>query len=250
MTGRTMVSVAAVVAAVGGLLGSPQAAPVEKLVRVYGDLATAEHVAVVVPGSDTTVATFERRGDKPYSTPEGGAKALMAEARRVDPAAKLAVVAWLGYDSPKTWSLGVATAHAAEEGARALRGVVDNLEGKRVTLLCHSYGSVVCAKAVPGSAVADLAVFGSAGLQVGHARDLGGVRLWAGLGADDWISNVPNVTIGPFGFGADPMHPDFGARRFTTGRAGHSDYLRPESESLRNLTLIALGRASEVTVVR
>ncbi|MFB9965316.1 alpha/beta hydrolase [Sinosporangium siamense] len=224
--------------------------PGERLIRVYGDLAAARGVAIVVPGSDTTVATFERRGAKPYSTPGGGAKALLAEARRLGEDPGLAVVAWLGYDVPATRSLAVAMDDAAEDGAAALRETIAGLAGKRVTLLCHSYGSVVCAKAVRGTAVADMAVYGSPGLTVDHARELGGVRLWAGLGSADGIRNVPNVRIGPFGFGKDPTEPSFGAHRFVTGGAGHSDYLRPGSESLRNLTLIALGRVSEVSRVR
>jgi hypothetical protein len=73
------------------------------------------------------------------------------------------------------------------------------------------------------------------------------VRLWAELGGDDWIRFVPKVKVGPLGSGADPMDPDYGARIFEVGPGGHSDYFRPGTPSLRNLTLIALGRADEVT---
>ncbi|GAA3069067.1 alpha/beta hydrolase [Streptosporangium carneum] len=220
----------------------------DRIVRVYGDLRTAERVAVIVPGADTTSATFEGGRAKPYSTPGGGALALLAEARALDPGARLAVVAWLGYDSPATVSLGVATEEAAEAGAVELRRyLTGTLGGRRVSLLCHSYGSVVCAKAAPGSGVADLAVFGSPGLGVSSASELGGVPLWAGSGGEDWMRGVPKLRLGPLGFGPDPAAPSFGARLFATGSAGHSDYLRPGGESLRNLTLIALGRTGEVS---
>jgi hypothetical protein len=51
------------------------------------------------------------------------------------------------------------------------------------------------------------------------------------------------------GFGTDPVSPAFGARVFAAGPAGHSDYLRPGSLSLRNLALITLGRGPQVTLV-
>lgn len=165
----------------------------DRVVRVYGDLGTAEHVAVVVPGSDTTAATFDGGRAKPYSTPGGGARALLAEARVLDPGARLAVVAWLGYDSPATLSLGVLTGEAAERGAADLRRyITGTLGGKRVSLLCHSYGSVVCAGAVPGSGVADTAVFGSPGLGVSSAAELGGTRLWVGSGAATGCAGCPS----------------------------------------------------------
>jgi hypothetical protein len=172
----------------------------------------------------------------------------------VDPKARLAVIAWLGYDSPRTPSLGEATDGAATGGAEALRRTVARVRGRTrapVTLLCHSYGSVVCAKALPGLPVSDVAVFGSPGLEVERASDLGSAaRLWAGRGAADWVRFVPPVKIGPLGFGPDPVTPSFGARIFAAGPGGHSDYFRPGSRSLRNLALITLGRASEVEVAR
>ncbi|GGL25014.1 alpha/beta hydrolase [Planomonospora parontospora] len=242
---RPVLAVSAITALTYVIVPQP---PVDRIVKVYGDLRTAEHVAVVVPGADTTAATFEGGRAKVHSTPGGGARALLAQARKLDPGARLAVVAWLGYDSPATVSLHVATGGAAERGAPALRRYVsDALRGKRVTLLCHSYGSVVCAGAVPGAGVADLAVFGSPGLRVSSAAELGGTRLWAGSGTNDWMRHVPKVRFGPLGFGPDPAGPGFGSRIFATGAAGHSDYFEPGSRSLRNLALIALGRTSEVS---
>ncbi|MBG0829873.1 hypothetical protein HS041_19080 [Planomonospora sp. ID67723] len=242
---RPSLAVAAVAALTYLVVPSPQG---DRIVRVYGDLGTAEHVAVIVPGADTTAATFDGGRAKVHSTPGGGARALLAQARALDPGARLAVVAWLGYDSPATVSLEAATGWAAEEGGPALRRYVnETLRGKRVTLLCHSYGSVVCAKAAPGVRADGLAVFGSPGLGVSSAAELGGVRLWAGSGTADWARGIPKIRIGPLGFGRDPAEPGFGSRVFATGAAGHSDYLAPGGESLRNLALIALGRTSEVS---
>ncbi|MET9240610.1 alpha/beta hydrolase [Nonomuraea sp. NPDC003709] len=384
--------------------------PGGRLVRVYGDLATADRVAVIVPGADTTVATF----DDGTKRPGGAARALLAEAARLAPHERLAVVAWLGYDSPPTLSLGVLTSDAAVKGAHALRRTITELHTRTpapIALLCHSYGSVLCAKAVPGLPVTDLAVFGSPGLDTpsataltqpahtaettrataltqpahtaettrataltqpahtaetiraaaltppvraaetaraaasaptadttrgmtgghdaqgatgGSSQDTRGttgaqddqdaadsynvqratgsvgaqdpkgaqeagspdttgtpsppdtgdtadlpdawstagvpgargdakgaamvpLRVWAGLGENDWVRFVPKVKLGPVGFGADPMNPSFGARVFAVGSGGHSDYFTPGTPSLRNLTLIALGHEGEVT---
>ncbi|MGC0418763.1 alpha/beta hydrolase [Embleya sp. AB8] len=227
-----------------------------RAVEVLGDLATAERIAVLVPGADTDLAHFDTRGDKPYSTPGGGARALYAEIHTQDPTARVAVIAWLGYSPPRTISLDVVTTGRAEDGAGELRRFVAGLyavaPGAQVSLLCHSYGSVVCGRAVSRLDVADLAVFGSPGLGVPDREELGtGARVWAGRGGSDWVDMVPNVSI-PFfdttiGFGADPTEHRFGARKFAAGGGGHSDYLRPGGRSLYNLALITRGQVGEVT---
>jgi hypothetical protein len=214
---------------------------------VLGNLATARRVAILVPGSDTTLTTFFSRGT---ASPGGGAAALAAEAGRLDPGARLAIIAWLGYPAPATLSPAVATSGDASAGARALRPLVAALAGRgdQVTLLCHSYGSVVCGLAAPGLPATDIAVFGSPGMDASSVRSLDTTaRVWAGRGDGDWIEYVPHVQLLRLGFGADPMSPGFGARIFATGPGGHSDYLRPGSVSLRNLADIALGEPAAVT---
>ena len=214
---------------------------------VAGDLATARRVAVLVPGSDTTLATFFSRGS---ASPGGGAAALAREARELAPGASLAVIAWLGYAAPATLSPSALTSADAAAGAAALRPLVAALarHGDQVALLCHSYGSVVCGLAARGLPVTDLAVFGSPGMDVSSAAALGTrARVWAGRESGDWIGDVPHVRLLGLGFGADPVSPGFGARVFAAGTGGHSGYLRPGSVSLRNLAWIALGDPAEVT---
>jgi len=214
--------------------------------EVFGDLAGAERIAVVVPGSDTELDTFDRPGEKPHASPAGGARAVYAQARRVTPDARIAVIAWLGYDAPDTLSVAVANDRRARAGAGELRRLIAGLRGTgaAVSLLCHSYGSVVCGHAVRRQPVAALVVFGSPGLPFGSADDLGDTPVWATRGSADWIRRVPHVRIGALGWslglGADPVSPGFGARVFDSGAAGHSDYLRPGSESLRRITQIAI----------
>jgi Alpha/beta hydrolase len=214
---------------------------------VIGNLATATRAAILVPGSDTTLATFFSRGS---SSPGGGAFALAAEAHRLDPGSRLAIIAWLGYPAPAMLSPAIMTSGDAGQGAQALRPLVTALarHGNQVALLCHSYGSVVCGLAAPHLQVTDIAVFGSPGMDASSVASLDTkARVWAGLESDDPIRFVPHVELFGLGFGADPMSAGFGARIFATGTGGHSGYLDPGSVSLRNLTYIALGDPAAVT---
>jgi Alpha/beta hydrolase len=214
---------------------------------VIGNLATAKRVAILVPGSDTMLATFFSRGS---SSPGGGAFALAAQARQLDPGEQLAIIAWLGYPAPAMLSPSVMTSGDAGQGAQALRPLVTALarHGDQVALLCHSYGSVVCGLAAPGLPVTDIAVFGSPGMDASSVASLHtSARVWAGRESDDPIRFVPHVQVFGLGFGADPMSAGFGARIFATGSGGHSEYLAPGSVSLRNLTYIALGDPAAVT---
>jgi hypothetical protein len=227
-------------------------------VEVLGDLAHADRVAVLVPGSDTTLETYGRF--------RAGAAALQDHLNSLDhrhgahgstSRPHTAVVAWLGYETPGTVSTTVLTTGRAEDAApplkrfiRELRGVVG--EKAHVSLLCHSYGTVVCGRAARGLDVDDIALIGSPGTGADSAPALRtSARIWAARGADDWIVNVPHVHADLFGttvgFGADPVSPAFGAHVFAAGTGGHSDYFKPGSVSLDNLARIVLGDTSEVT---
>lgn len=229
-------------------------------VEVLGDLATARRIAVIVPGSDTTLDTFDHLGSR-HASLAGGAHALHDEMRRLsrDP---VAVVAWYGYHAPRTMSRDVASTTRAEDGARRLTRLLGDLRTTNsrapISFLCHSYGSVVCGTAVSAmddqtaSALAGFAVFGSPGTGVRSAADLPArVPVWAGRGTEDWIARAPHISVDvlgeTLGFGTDPVTPAFGARRFAAGNSGHSDYLTPGSLPLHNLALIALGRGAEVS---
>lgn len=217
-----------------------------RVVEVIGDLATARRVAIVVPGADNTLANYSA-----WKFVGGGARALYDEGRRLDPAARLAVVAWLGYKSPSTLSTDVLTAGRARGASRELREFVSGIRrvngSAQVDLLCHSYGSVVCGEAAKGLPVQDIALYGSPGTTADRASELKSpARIWAGRATGDWMGSVPHVRLLGIGFGQDPVSPAFGARTFDAGAGEHSEYLKPGSPSLRNLTLIALGRDMEV----
>ncbi|SDO55526.1 Alpha/beta hydrolase [Streptomyces sp. cf386] len=238
--------------------------------EVFGDLAHADRIAVLVPGSDTSIDTYDRFRE--------AAGALHERLGREAPqGTRTAVVAWLGYETPATVSTTVATAGRAEEAApklrefiRQLRALTENsgryepgarTDGKptgsphrrpHISLLCHSYGSVVCGRAASDLDVDDIALIGSPGTGADTATALHTpARVWAGRGSDDWVAEVPHIEIDllgtTVGFGTDPVSPSFGARVFAAGGGGHSDYFRPGSTSLANLTRIVLGETSEVT---
>ncbi|MDX3798174.1 alpha/beta hydrolase [Streptomyces sp. AK04-3B] len=237
-----------------------------RAVEVLGDLAHADRVAVLVPGSDTSLDTYERfhaqaaalhdrltRRAGQTGPPRSGSRAgSMAGSGE-----RTAVVAWLGYTTPGTISATVLTPARAEEAVPGLRAFLTGLAAvtgpdARVTLLCHSYGTVVCGRAASGVDVSDLVLLGSPGTGAASAADLHTrARVWAARGGDDWVADVPHVSADLFGttvgFGADPLSPSFGARVFEAGPGGHSDYFRPGSVSLANIARIVLGATSEVT---
>ncbi|MEZ0115926.1 hypothetical protein ABH920_009968 [Catenulispora sp. EB89] len=219
-------------------------------IEVVGDLVHAQRIAVVVPGAGNTLSNFDSA-----KGPGVGAEALYHQAQELGAGKSLAVIGWLGYDPPAVDSMHIAMLGHADTGAKALKAFlaqIKTVNNAPVTLLCHSYGSVVCGQAAPHVKVTDIAVFGSPGMGVGSVSDLNTTaRVWAGRGTSDGIADVPHVQVDllgvSVGFGDDPVDPAFGARLFDAGKGGHSDYLRTGDTALRNLALIAMGRDDEVT---
>ncbi|NEB38241.1 alpha/beta hydrolase [Streptomyces sp. SID14515] len=206
--------------------------------EIVGELATARRIAVLVPGAGVGLDAYGRL--------RRGAVALQREL-----GGGAAVAVWLGYRSPATVSPAALTTGRADEAAPGLRALVDGLHAvrpaARISLLCHSYGSVICARSAPGTSADALVLYGSPGVGVEDARSLRTrARVWAGRSGGDWIARVPHVRVRvPFvatiGFGTDPVAARFGAEVFDAGDGGHSDYLRPGSGSLTNLARIVAG---------
>ncbi|MER6097361.1 alpha/beta hydrolase [Streptomyces sp. NPDC001728] len=200
---------------------------------VYGDLARAEHVAVIVPGSDTDAGRIGSLED-------------MAEALRRATGGRTAVVAWAGYTTPLGVGLDAATGRLAEVGADRLTRFVEGLAAvgaAEPSVFCHSYGSVVCGLAAHQLKAKDLVVFGSPGMRAGNVGELGtSARVWAAKDPTDWIDRVPNVEFAGLGHGTDPTEPAFGARRIAADDAdGHGGYFAPGTTSLRTFAAIAEG---------
>ncbi|HEU5160685.1 MAG TPA: alpha/beta hydrolase [Streptosporangiaceae bacterium] len=254
-----------------------------KIAEVFGDLATARQIVVIIPGCGWTLSKILASGRPDPATaavnaagkvadkvagnapgkvagdvagaanPIAGARALLAEIRGREPAAQVAVVVWLGYDAPESIDQQAARSERAVTGARALTRFLAGLPGDGpVTLASHSYGSIVAGRAARHNPrVTDVVALASPGMDTGSVSGLRTrARVWAARAPGDPIAFAPNVRIWRYGHGVDPVDPGFGALVFRTGSArGHGGYYLPGTESLRNLARIALGRTREVTLV-
>jgi hypothetical protein len=227
------------------------------VIEVFGDLATARHVAVIVPGSgwdlDKVMRTDAHTSGQKNANPVVAAQALRAEMGRLSPRTGTAVVVWLGYDAPEGIDRQAARSERAVAGAPALTGFLNDLPREaRITLIGHSYGTVVCGHALQaGGRADDVVALASPGMDAVSAVDLRTrARIWAARVSDDPIGLTPHVRLGGYGHETDPITPGFGARVFTTGAAqGHGGYYSPGTESLANLARITLGRTADVTLV-
>lgn len=246
-----------------------------RLVEVLGDLSTAQHVVVLIPGMTNELSNYETQ-----LRPK--AVALYDEARRqAPPGQRVAVIAWLGYNTPDGDSPGLvdaATSGAARTAARQLRtdlrSLIANGMRAHVTVVGHSYGSVVVGRAMRDGdgplPVDDVVVVGSPGMDAPSRRALGSpeVRLWAGRNGSSprpwWArllpGSVPVGQIGPFWpvipvvpvlrradpvpyapvHGPDPTAEGFGARPLPVSGHGHSDYFRAGTASLRSIARIVV----------
>ncbi len=249
-----------------------------RAVEVFGDLARARHIAVVVPGIMNTIENFDDQLGR-------NAKDLWVGASAIDQ--RTAVVAWLGYDTPElvnAVSKGRAVEHEAE-----LRSFVASLPGDaHVTVVAHSYGTVLAAEsAAQGLAADDLVLLGSPGTRLDHAADADlepDAQVFAGVSDTDWIvgrsgwgsvlcpekivdagwltglrwlvspvtgplawvtdscKTDPDGDIKGLSHGLNPAHEDFGAVEISTADVdGHSSYMDPDSTSLDAVAQIVTG---------
>ncbi|MFC8501892.1 alpha/beta hydrolase [Pedococcus sp. NPDC057267] len=221
-----------------------------RIVEVFGDLATARHVAVLVPGVSWTGPLIADETAATRRHPAVQARALLARMQQDDPAHGSAVVVWLDYDPPQDLGVAAARSDRAVAGAPRLARFVATLPRTAgVTLVCHSYGSVVCGHAAPDlHRVSDIVAIGSPGMDVEHRADLGTTaRVWAGRAEGDPIGLVPYTRFGDLGHGADPTAPAFGALPLPVdGAYGHNDYLAPGTASLAAMARIAVGQPGVV----
>jgi hypothetical protein len=227
-----------------------------RIVEVFGDLGAADRIAVLVPGVANRADNYNTGlGDVRDRAPAVQAKSLYDAARASAPGQHLAVVAWLGYDAPQGIGRSAAREELARAGATSLdqfaRDLATMRPGARVTVIGHSYGSVVAGLAAAHlpSQVKDLVVIGSPGMGVSRVADLRtSAHVWAGQSARDWIDWVPGVQVWGAGHGPMPTTPGFGDSVFgTRGVTDHDHYLAPGTQSLRNIVEIVLGRDASVT---
>jgi RHS repeat-associated protein len=218
------------------------------VVGVHGDVGCARYVAIFVPGTGTTSGNFGSFDELARDLYEDGSRVVGRDA--------LATVAWLGYDAPD----GFWDARDTDEGQAGGESLAADLEylsaRQTVSVVTHSYGSLVAGYAITaqGAVFDNVITLASPGFgpHLGSEAALGGARVWAGLADGDPITGW---YLGNFWHGTDPHGSDFdGACRFSAGdNAGHglsngdgTGYLDRRTDAYRNVVAIITGQYSLV----
>jgi Alpha/beta hydrolase len=242
-----------------------------KAVIALGDPTRANTIGVVVPGMGNTLANIAN----PLSNAVNLRRTsdLLAGPAVTD---RTSLVAWLGYDAPN--AAQVALDDNAQAGAPELVSFVEDLRAAhtgarppRVTVLAHSYGTLVTGLAARQGLAADaITLVGSPGVGATHATELGlpAGHVWAARTPDDPIravfltdpaargaaevfnhySPIDVEVKGVYAFGPDPSLPAFGAQPIPLDprQHGHSDYYLLDTKGIQSLTRILLGRVDQV----
>ncbi|MEV7873221.1 alpha/beta hydrolase [Microbacterium sp. NPDC089188] len=238
-----------------------------------GDLDTAGHVSVIVPGMGTTVA------DSVDEYVAAARKLRVAEAQAGSISLdEVSVLAWIGYHPPMPEpivnAIEVVSDERASVGSRSLAYDLGSLtaahdacqESIALTVIAHSYGTDVAALAIEKVPVDHLVLLGSAGVsdEVTNASEL---RVPAG---EVYASQSTKDGWAPVGqglsFRADPTSSEFGAHPFSSegvlvdgeqtlpvgmhgpfsGQDGRVSYLDANSAALKSAAMISVGRGSEL----
>ncbi|KQU49435.1 hypothetical protein ASG84_05810 [Rhodococcus sp. Leaf278] len=222
-----------------------------------GDVDTATHVAVFVPGLGSTV-----HGDiESYDADMEGLKSTVQQLLPGVQGETAAVVTWMNYQAPQLgWNLldpsrTVLSATAADVGAERLGPFLDGLDAARasdphLSVLAHSYGSLTAASALRAdTGVDDFVALGSPGWGTHTAADL---RLPDGHVFS--AEAVGDIVADLGAFGRDPGTLDGVTLLSTdgsdgrTGSIGHSDYFAEGSTSRQNTALVVAGRSEDAVI--
>lgn len=207
-----------------------------------GNPDTADHTAVLVPGTDTTIASMPREIGRIDATQNAALRACGGEQ-------KVAVISWLGYDAPEIppESFAVADTGRAEDGAAPMRQFTKGLrvaEGgnhSHLTVIGHSYGTTAVGAAASGGeglGADDIVALASPGMIVPNADKLhiSTDHVWVGTAKDDPIRYAAGLTLG-----RDPRSDVFGGHNIEIDTSGHSGYWDVDSTTLMNQGRIIVG---------
>ena len=172
-----------------------------------GNVDTAAHIGVLVPGLYTNVATN-------LGTYDGHAGVMADAAKRYAKGESVAMVAYLGYEAPQDLA-EVTNISYAENGAKKLSGFLNGLGASRelgagdahISVAGHSYGSTtagIALKQVNPGVVDDLIQFGSPG---SGAQDVSEFRVPPGhawVSATDYKQDMVQGVGDDWRFGKNP----------------------------------------------
>ncbi|MGU3502784.1 alpha/beta hydrolase [Mycobacterium sp. C31M] len=244
-----------------------------KVAIASGNVDTADHVSVYVPGT----------GSVPYDKPKAGndlptyveqSEWLRAETERVlDNAGKsdetVATVAWLGYEPPSNLAQA-GSGHYADDNAPKLASFLNGIDSSRetdphLTVLGHSYGSTLASEALQrGTAADDVVFMGSPGLETNpwqYFDDVTPADLHMAEG-NVYIQHAKNdivADLGRYGAAMPSSLPGFidlstnaeatplGARNESTG---HSEYSFVDTTALYNQAVVVAGLGSDDRYVK
>ncbi|MFD8785527.1 alpha/beta hydrolase [Kitasatospora sp. NPDC059599] len=217
-----------------------------RAIIAMGNPDTADHTAVLVPGTGTTIDSTPGQLARVDDLREAAKQASKGSGQNVS------VISWLGYDAPEVPVLqepnvSVAGTTRAEDGAEALRRFT---QGTRVaqgdhhghlSVLSHSYGTTLVGAAAAGGdglGADDVVAIASPGMTVRRSDQLHVEpgHFWTGRATDDPIELAAGLSLG-----ADPMTDRFGGNNLRVDTSGHSGYWDGGSESLANQGRIIVG---------
>ncbi|MGB3771613.1 MAG: alpha/beta hydrolase [Rhodococcus sp. (in: high G+C Gram-positive bacteria)] len=230
-----------------------QAGPRRTIAAVsVGDVDRADRIAVFVPGAGTTV-------DNSLAAQDLKTAAIVDAAGHVGPRSLIAGITWIGYEAPQ-WNTelfepqrSVAGTAPAHLGAQTLTTTLDALHSSRhmlgdaertpaVTVVAHSYGTVVASEALGSVAL------GSEAMSDGAETDAVVVMGSPGWSAPPSAAPSPYVAearwdpVADLGwFGPDPSELPNAIMMSTGAGSGHSSYLDPGSDSAHVVAQIVSG---------
>ncbi|WP_155859320.1 alpha/beta hydrolase [Cellulomonas sp. KRMCY2] len=225
-----------------------------------GDVATADHIAVLVPGMGSHVTNYMHTITENAARVEHTASAISAAGGG---SGTVATIAWIGYHAPM--DIDVLSDHAARQGAPALASTLWGIRESRVvsgdaphvTAVTHSYGSLVGGLTARTDApMDDWVLIGSPGVgaetvgEMGRSED----HVFVGTADGDLVGLSGNFSRRPDSdyFGATQFQTDGGshplAEAVTLEAEGHSEYYGQNTESLWNISSVITGHPEAVTV--
>jgi hypothetical protein len=227
---------------------------------VLGDLSKADFVSFLVPGMFFTVENQMSYWVEAANELSVQQQAWLDYFESKSPFIlnkSVATVAWIGYDTPDLTNVGVLD--NAVRGRDSLAGAILGLQAQRgddqpyVSIVAHSYGSTAALMALSEYSfeVDALAVVGSPGSPAQSVDDLNVRNANVFVGEAAW-DPIPNSSY----FGPDPGSARFGAKSLgvsggfdvltkqpLAASVGHNAYFEPDSEAMRNFSLLCIGRS-------